>query len=182
VDDDDFRAFVDARWPALVATAYLVTADRGIAEDCAQEALARVHRRWRRLQAEGAPAAYARRAVMNAALSWRRRRRVAEIPLPPDLDQLVPQAAVLAGDPGEELDPALVAALRSLPPRMRAAVVLRHVEDLSEAETARVLGCSVGNVKSATHRGLARLRVALGAAEPDAAAEPAAPLREGKAR
>jgi RNA polymerase sigma-70 factor (sigma-E family) len=154
VEDDDFRAFVNARWPALVATAYLVTADRGVAEDCTQEALAKVHRRWARVR-DGSPAGYAHRAVVNAALSWRRRRRVAEVPLAPGFDR--PAAG---GDP-DGVDPVLVAALRSLPPRMRAVVVLRYLEDLSEAETADLLGCSVGTVKSAGHRGVARLREAL---------------------
>ena len=155
-DDDGFRAFVNARWPALVSTAYLVTADRGVAEDCVQEALARVHRRWGRLRDGGSPSSYAHRAVVNAALSWRRRRRVAEVPLTPGFDRPASGPA-----PGDGVDPELVAALRSLPPRMRAAVVLRYLEDLSEAETAAVLGCSVGTVKSAAHRGVARLREAL---------------------
>lgn len=79
--DAGFHAFVTARWGALVATAYLVTGDRGIAEDCVQESLTRVHRHWRRLAADGAPEAYARRAAINAALSWRRRRREREVPL-----------------------------------------------------------------------------------------------------
>lgn len=160
MDDDGFRDFVAARWPALVSTAYLVTADRGVAEDCVQEALARVHGHWARLCDEGAPAAYAHRAVVNAALSWRRRRRVREVPLPMGFD--------VAGDPdpGAEVDPALLAALRSLPPQMRAVVVLRYLEDRSEAETARILGCSVGTVKSAGSRGIAKLRDALGGAPP----------------
>jgi RNA polymerase sigma-70 factor (sigma-E family) len=151
----EFREFVNARWTSLVATAYLVTADRGLAEDCVQEALARVHRRWRSLREEGEPVAYARRATLNAALSWRRRRRIAEVPLDVAADPAAPE------DPVSAVDPQLVAALRSLPPRMRAVVVLRFLEDRSEAETARALGCSVGTVKSASSRGIARLRAAL---------------------
>ncbi len=150
-DEESFEAFVNARWPALVATAFLVTADRGIAEDCVQEALARMHRRWRALVRDGNPEAYARRSAINAALSWRRRRRIAEVPLPQAGDPAAPTA-------GHGLDEDLVAALRALPPRMRAVVVLRYVEDRSEVETADLLGCSVGNVKSAAHRGLAKLR------------------------
>jgi RNA polymerase sigma-70 factor (sigma-E family) len=161
MDDDGFRAFVNGRWSALVATAYLVTADRGVAEDCVQEALARVHRRWPRLRDEGSPAAYAHRAVVNAALSWRRRRKIAEVPLPAGFDIVADDL-----DPGAAVDPVLLAALRSLPPRMRAAVVLRYLEDRSEAETAQILGCSVGTVKSATSRGVARLRQALAATAP----------------
>jgi RNA polymerase sigma-70 factor (sigma-E family) len=154
-DDGGFEAFVAARWAPLVATAYLVTGDRGIAEDCVQEALVRLHRRWRRVNARG-QVAYANRAVMNAALSWRRRRRVAEVPL--NVDAHAP-----AQEPGDPtgFDPRLLAALWSLPPRTRAAVVLRFLEDRSEVETASILGCSVGTVKSLTSRGVARLRDAL---------------------
>jgi RNA polymerase sigma-70 factor (sigma-E family) len=158
-DDDGFRAFVSMRWPSLVTTAYLITADRGVAEDCVQEALARMHGRWGKVR-DGAPVAYAQRAVVNAALSWRRRRRVAEVPFEVGFDRAAPPAA----DDG--VDPVLVAALRSLPPRMRAAVVLRYLEDRSEAEAAEILGCSVGTVKSAAHRGVARLREALGEGPP----------------
>ncbi len=151
-DDEGFEAFVTARWGPLVATAYLVTADRGIAEDCVQEALTRVHRRWRAVAKDGNPEAYARRAALNAALSWRRRRRIAEVPLAQGND------GPAVSDGGERLDDDLLAGLGALPPRMRAVVVLRYVEDRSEAETADLLGCSVGNVKSARSRGLARLR------------------------
>lgn len=149
---DGFREFVESRWSSLVGTAYLVTADRGLAEDCVQEALTRVHRRWRALQREGNPEAYARRSVVNAALSWRRRRRVAEVPLPSAADLPAP------ADSGARLDAELIQALRALPPRMRAVVVLRYVEDRSEADTAELLGCTTGTVKSSAHRGLARLR------------------------
>jgi RNA polymerase sigma-70 factor (sigma-E family) len=154
-EDDSFEAFVAARWSALIGTAYLVTADRGIAEDCVQEALVRMHRRWRRVEPPGR-VAYANRAVVNAALSWRRRRRIAEVPLVPD-----DHDAGAAAPDDDDLDPRLLAALWSLPPRTRAVVVLRFLEDRSEAETADVLGCSLGTVKSTSSRGLARLRETL---------------------
>ena len=163
----EFREFVTARWPSLVGTAYLVTADRGVAEDCVQEALARVHRHWHRLP-EGAPVPYSHRAVVNAALSWRRRRRIAEVPLDSAAEPPAPE------DPVAAVDPQLVAALRTLPPRMRAAVALRFLEDRSEAETAELLGCSVGTVKSSTSRGIVRLREAL-----DVDRRPAAPVPGG---
>ena len=158
--DGTFDAFVAARWGSLVRTAYLVTADRGTAEDCVQEALAKVHRHWRRVEQGGAAEAYARKAVLNAALSLKRRRRVREVPL----DDAGPGSGATRGgaDSRTGLDVDLLAALRALPPRMRAVVVLRIVEDQSEAETARLLGCSVGTVKSTTSRGLARLRELLG--------------------
>jgi RNA polymerase sigma-70 factor (sigma-E family) len=151
-DDDSFAGFVAARWTALVTTAYLVTADRGIAEDCVQDALVRLHRRWGRVQPQGR-VAYANKAVVNAALSWRRRRRLTEVPLH---DRDHDRAVALPDD--DDLDPRLLAALWSLPPRTRAAVVLRFLEDRSEVETADLLGCSVGTVKAAASRGLARLR------------------------
>lgn len=117
-----------------------------------QEALTSLHRHWRRFGAHDNREAYARRAVINAALSWRRRRRVTEVPL----DVAGDPAA--CGEVSRELDSDLVRALRALPPRMRAAVVLRYVEDRSEAETAELLSCSVGTVKSSCHRGLVRVR------------------------
>ncbi|GAB3261927.1 SigE family RNA polymerase sigma factor [Kineosporia babensis] len=161
-DESGFRQFVNARWPALVQSAYLITLDRGIAEDCVQEALARVHRRWNRTAVMDNPEAYVRKAVVNAAFSWRRKRRVREVPLEH-------AGAQAAGEPVTlsmlDADDQLVAALRSLPPQMRAAVVLRYVEDRSEMETAHLLGCTVGAVKSATSRGVSKLRVALGAVE-----------------
>ncbi|MCE0536692.1 SigE family RNA polymerase sigma factor [Kineosporia rhizophila] len=163
-DETGFRQFVNARWPALVQSAYLVTLDRGIAEDCVQEALTRVHRRWRRVAVDN-PEAYVRKAVLNAALSWRRKRRLREVPLEhagsPRADDPVSLSMLDADDQ-------LVAALRSLPPQMRAAVVLRYLEDRSESETAQLLGCSVGAVKSASSRGIARLRAALGEPGPPA--------------
>jgi RNA polymerase sigma-70 factor (sigma-E family) len=176
MDDDeaDFREFVTTRWSSLVGTAYLITTDRPIAEDCVQEALTRVHRHWRRIRKDGKPAAYTHQAVVNAALSWRRRRRIREVPFSP-----VEHADGRAPQPVEDsiiqMDDVLVAALRSLAPQMRAAVVLRYLEDRSEAETAQLLGCSLGAVKSSTSRGVARLRSVLEQAEgsPPAAASPA---------
>jgi RNA polymerase sigma-70 factor (sigma-E family) len=161
--DEGFEAFMVARWSPMVALAYLVTADRGIAEDCVQDALVRLHRRLRRVNPEGR-VAYANRAVINEALSWRRRRRVTEVPL--DAEDHAP---VLEEHDPPGFDPRLLAALWSLPPRARATVVLRFLEDRSEAETAQILGCSVGTVKSAASRGLARLRDVL--ADGETAAE-----------
>jgi RNA polymerase sigma-70 factor (sigma-E family) len=159
-NEADFREFVTTRWASLVSTAFLITTDAGIAEDCVQEAMAHVHRHWRRVRQDGKPAAYAHRAVLNAALSWRRRRRIKEVPLavlePANPAAIEPVDQSLGG-----LDDALLAALRSLPPLMRATVALRYLEDRSEAETAQLLGCSVGPVKSSGSKGVARLRAAL---------------------
>jgi len=153
--DDDFDSFVTRRWVPLVATAYLVTGDRGIAEDCVQEALVRMHRRWGRIQPAGR-VAYAHRAAVNAGLSWRRRRRTAEV----SFDAARHDVGHRADDP-VGVDPRLLAALRTLAPRTRAVVVLRFMEDRSEAQTAEILGCSVGTVKSLASRGVARLRKVL---------------------
>jgi RNA polymerase sigma-70 factor (sigma-E family) len=172
--DDDFDSFVTRRWVPLVATAYLVTGDRGIAEDCVQEALVRMHRRWGRIQPAGR-VAYAHRAAVNAALSWRRRRWTAEV----SFDAARHDVGHRADDP-VGVDPRLLAALRTLAPRTRAVVVLRFMEDRSEAQTAEILGCSVGTVKSLASRGVARLRKVL-ADDGSAVADTTDPgIREGR--
>jgi RNA polymerase sigma-70 factor (sigma-E family) len=158
---DDFAEFVRGCSPALLRTAYVLTGDRGHAEDLLQEVLARMHRRWRFIT--GPPQTYARRALVHAATSrWRwRNRRPAErawgagedIPTPDDASDLV-----LAGE-------AVSVLLAELPVRQRAVIALRYLDDLSEIETAQLLGCSVGTVKSQASRGLARLRELLGANE-----------------
>jgi RNA polymerase sigma-70 factor (sigma-E family) len=148
----DFRAFVDARWPALVRYAYALTGDRGHAEDVVQVALERSWRHWRRIRADKAEA-YVRTVIARQAISRWRARRVTEVPLD-------------HGDPPPEAGPeetyavhdVLWRELAGLPTRMRAVVVLRFVEDLTEEQTARTLGCSVGTVKSQTARAMARLR------------------------
>jgi RNA polymerase sigma-70 factor (sigma-E family) len=149
---DGFREFVERQWGPLLRTAYLLTGDRGHAEDLVQAALEKTHRRWDKVSRMDAPVAYVRRAMVNTATSWRRRRRVSEVPL------LVTDGPVV--DPYGRVDQRqqVLAALRRLPPRMRAVLVLRYFEDLSEAETADALGCSVGSVKSQASRGLDRLR------------------------
>ncbi|OZV84582.1 hypothetical protein CA850_01680 [Micromonospora echinospora] len=152
---DSFDEFVRTRSPALLRSAYLLTTDRHAAEDLLQDVLERLYARWRR--ARGAPDAYARRILVNRAIDrwrWRGRRREAAL-----ADLEVPAA----GDHAEEVvvRQFVLAALRTLPPRQRAAVVLRYLDDLSEAETAQVMRCSVGAVKSHTARGLAKLRNAV---------------------
>lgn len=151
----DFREFVERQWAPLLRTAYLLTGDRGHAEDLVQAALEKTHRRWDRVSGMDAPLAYVRKAMVNTATSWRRRRRFTEVPL-------------IAGD-GPVSDPygrvdqrhQMLAGLRRLPPRMRAVLVLRYFEDLSETDVADALGCSVGTVKSQASRGLQRLRAEL---------------------
>ncbi len=160
-EDDGFRAFVERWWAPLTRTAYLLTGDRGHAEDLVQSALEKTHRRWGRVGAMAAPEAYVRRAMVNTAVSWRRRRRFAEVPL-------LATDRTTADDEYRHVDQRqqVVAALRKLPPRMRAVLVLRYFEDLSEQDVAGALGCSVGTVKSQASRGLERLRAQLDPADP----------------
>lgn len=150
--DDGLRAFVEREWVPLVRIAYLLTGDRGYAEDLVQAALEKTHRHWGKVARMDAPIAYVRRVMVNTAISWRRRRRVVEVPL------LAADGPVSDPYAPVDLRQQVLVALRRLPPRMRAVLVLRYFADLSEADTAEALGCSVGSVKSQASRGLARLR------------------------
>lgn len=151
---DGFDPFVHARGQALTRYAYLLVLDARIAEDLVQQALLEVASRWSRLK-DGNPEGYARKVILNAAASRARRRRI----LREDSVAELPDRAEIA-DPTDHLDQRLLFtdALRLLPPRQRAVLVLRYYDDLSESETAAVMGCSVGNVKSQSHHALARLR------------------------
>ncbi|WP_299955034.1 SigE family RNA polymerase sigma factor [uncultured Modestobacter sp.] len=152
--DDDFAEFV-TRWsPALLRVAFLLTSDRGEAEDLLQTALLKTSRHWDRLADREAAYAYVRRVLVTTHTSWRRRRRVHEVLIDEVPDLPVGESAGIGA--GRALQ-----ALEDLPPKMRAVVVLRCYEGLTEAETAEALGCSVGSVKSQASRGLARLRVLL---------------------
>lgn len=158
-DGGAFEAFVAARSADLLRTATLLTRDRGHAEDLLQTALVKAYRRWGRI--EGDPYPYVRRVLVTSAASWWRLRSTQEIVALPAHDLPAPDAT----DAVDERD-RLADALATLPPRMRAVLVLRYTEDLGEAATAEVLGCSVHTVRSQTVRGLARLRTVLGPAAP----------------
>jgi RNA polymerase sigma-70 factor (sigma-E family) len=154
----DFDDFVRARSGALLQVAYLLVGDRHAAEDLLQEVLAQVYLRWRRVRTT--PEAYTRRALVNRAASrWRRRSRRPEQALG-ELDPGQPDATE-----GIVLRETVLAALRTLPVRQRAAVVLRYLADLPVAEVAEALGCSEGAVKSHTSRGVAQLRQILARAD-----------------
>ncbi len=153
-DDAGFREFVTQQRSALLRTAYLITGDHGEAEDLVQTALLRTYRHWARVAGRGEPSAYVRRVLVTTATGWRRRLSSTE-----QVVEAVPDRGY--DDLHHERDAAVVRALRDLPPRMRAVVVLRYYEDHSEAVTAELLGCSVGTVKTQSSRGLSRLRVAL---------------------
>jgi RNA polymerase sigma-70 factor (sigma-E family) len=153
--DEEFDAFMRGRWPAMVRLGYALTGDVGHAEDLAQAAFARAYASWGRVRRAGDPDAYVRRIVINEHRARFRKRRVAE--------ELRADVTETASDQQEHraLDdrPALLDALRALGPRQRAVVVLRYWLDLSEAETAAALNCSVGTVKSQASRALATLRM-----------------------
>jgi RNA polymerase sigma-70 factor (sigma-E family) len=146
-------AFVHGHQARLTRFGYLLTGDVASAEDLVQTALLETIRRWERISRQDNVEAYVRQAMVNRQHSLWRRRSSSE-QLRPDL----PEASV--ADPSGRVDDLdlLRRALLQLPNRQRAAVVLRFYEDLTEAQAAQVLGCSVGNVKSQTSRGLAKLR------------------------
>ena len=155
-----FEAFVAARSTDLLRTAVLLTRDRGHAEDLLQTALVKAYRRWSRIDGDD-PYPYVRRILVTTAASWRRLRVTQEIVSLPAHEPSTPDST----DAYVERD-RVADALGALPPRMRAVLVLRYAEDLSEAATAEALGCSVHTVRSQTVRGLARLRAVLGGAAP----------------
>lgn len=156
-DDADFTEFVQAHSAALLRTAYYLTSDRGLAEDLLQATLAKTYLRWSRIESGAASYAYARKVMVHIASSWWRRMAwraerprddVPELSQPADTEAVEERARVLAG-------------VRRLPAKQRAVIALRFLEDLSEAETARLLGCSPGTLKSHTSRALKRLRTEL---------------------
>jgi RNA polymerase sigma-70 factor (sigma-E family) len=156
-DTDEFCEFVAARSGALFRLAYLLVGDHQLAEDLVQESLARVYVAWPRLRDVANAEAYTRRVITTTAISWRRRRSFHERPV----EALRETAAT---DPVTDLvvHEVLWAHVRRLPPRQRAAIVLRHYADLSEAQTAEAMGCSIGAVKSSTSAGLKHLRGRIG--------------------
>ena len=149
----DFDEFVAARSTGLLRTAYLLTHDHALAEDLLQTALTKAWFSWSRIH--GDPEPYVRRILVNTFSSWWRRKwngehAYADLPEKPS--------------PSDDTDGTddrhdLWTAMGRLPRRQRAVIVLRFVEDLSEAETARVLGVSNGTVKSQTSKALAKLRI-----------------------
>jgi RNA polymerase sigma-70 factor (sigma-E family) len=148
----DFDAFVVARSGALLRTAYLLTRDHALAEDLLQTALTRAWFAWSRIT--GDPEPYVRRILVNTYASWWRRKwngeqATGELPEEPRGDFAA----------GADVSHDLWQALGRLTRRQRAVVVLRYFDDLTEVETARALGVSVGTVKSQTSRAMAALRL-----------------------
>ncbi len=153
-DDRGFREYVTKRRRSLLRTAYLLTGNRADAEDLVQAALAKTFLAWGRIEDLGALDGYVRKAMVNTHISWWRRRRLDEYPTDEIPDRAV---ADHAGD--SDLQDTLRRAIDRLPQRMRAAVMLRYYEDMTEAEVADALGVSLGTVKSTVSRAVAKLRI-----------------------
>ncbi|MEU4404078.1 SigE family RNA polymerase sigma factor [Streptosporangium sp. NPDC023963] len=155
----EFAEYVEQRHERLLRAAYLLTRDRAIAEDLVQTALARAWLAWRRI--DGDPDPYVYRIIANTHASWWRRRWRQEIPTG-ELPER-PDGRDFTGDVGDR--DALWTAIGTLSGRQRAVVVLHYFEQLPLTQVARVLGCSVGAVKSQLNRALTRLRVDQGIQE-----------------
>ena len=151
-----FEDFVTRRLPALYRFALTLTGSPHDAEDLVQEALVRTGLAWRRVRRKDAPESYVRTVMARLMVNrWRRKWRedpVADVPDRPTVDPALDRIADRSY---------LDTAVRALPPRMRAVLVLRYLEGLADAEVAATLGCTVGTVKSQASRGLAKLRVSL---------------------
>ena len=156
-DVSAFAAFVAERSPALFRTAYIVVGEHHLAQDLLQEALVKTYVAWPQLRDATKAEAYVRRTIVTTAISWRRRRSFHEPPVDrvPDAKQIDETERLATQD-------VLWEQVCTLPPRQRVALVLRYYEDLSEAETAELMGCSVGTVKSQVSVALSKLRERVG--------------------
>jgi RNA polymerase sigma-70 factor (sigma-E family) len=153
-ESGDFARFVDQRQRALLRSAWLLTGDWALAEDLVQTALARTWLRWERITRQDDPEIYVRRVLMSTWINWSRRkwrgeRAAVELPDGPAPGDLEAEAVTRVAVRG---------ALGCLTGRQRAVLVLRVFDDLTEAQTAQVLGCAVGTVKSTMSQALSRLR------------------------
>ncbi|GAA4522115.1 MULTISPECIES: SigE family RNA polymerase sigma factor [Nonomuraea] len=159
--EEEFREYVRARGPALLRAANQLTGHPLDAEDLLQNALTKTYLAWDRIQDRAALDGYVRRAMVNINISQWRRRKLEEYPS----DEL-PETVIVTDSAGGEVHERLEQALQGLPARMRAAVVLRYYEDMTEPEIARRLGISVGTVKSTVSRAMAKLRTELSPLQP----------------
>ncbi len=152
--DADFASYLEARQPTLLRTAYLLTGSQHGAEDLVQETMAKLYLSWDRVRRADSIDAYVRRALINEHNSlWRRAWKRKEF-----VTESVPERTPATRPAGHGTDTRLWSFIQTLPRKQRAVVVLRYYEELSEAETADVLGISVGTVKSQASRALAALR------------------------
>ena len=151
-EPEGFREFVEGRSSDLLRSAWLLTGDWPAAEDLVQTALVKTWPHWNRLVRRDRPELYVRKVMLTTYLAWRKRRSASEVPI----------AEVVEAASGSSIDAELrnvvMSAWRELPPRQRAVVVLRYFDDLTEAETAEALGCTVGTVKTHSSRAMAHLR------------------------
>jgi RNA polymerase sigma-70 factor (sigma-E family) len=154
--EGSFEEYVAAVSGRLFTMALLLSGQhRAEAEDLLQDVLERAYRRWGKITRNGDPDAYVRQMMINAAVDrWRRTRRRPEEPLPVETADIAGRDQVRDIADRDQL----LRVLAELPPRQRAVLVLRYFEDLTEAQTAAILGCTVGAVKSQASRALARLR------------------------
>lgn len=151
---EDFATYAQARQQHLFRTAYLLCGDRDRAQDLVQSTLVSLLRSWKRAAKAQSPEAYARKVLINTFFGEQRRlRREAHLHRLPD--------APVSGE-NATLRLLVLDALRALPPKPRAMVILRYWEDLSVAQTAALIGCSEGNVRSQCARSLEKLRELLG--------------------
>ncbi|MBV9485543.1 MAG: SigE family RNA polymerase sigma factor [Frankiaceae bacterium] len=155
-----FEEYAAARQAGLIRFGYLLVRDHQLAQDLAQEGLARLHGRWSELAAESNPDAYVRKVMVNQLLSWRRRRSWSERPVAEvhDRGETDPTAAI--GD-----REAMWKLIGDLPLRQRAVVVLRYYEDLDDAAIGRILGCTASTVATHATRALDRLRMVVDLAD-----------------
>ena len=162
--DETFASLFADKAPQLRRTAYLLCGDWNRAEDLVQTAFVKTFAARRRIAETGATEGYLRRTLVNAYIDGGKRRWRKEIP---HAHHAMPDGST-APDSNEVSDTRLMlqAALAAVPPRQRAVLVLRFFEDLSIEETADVLGCAIGTVKSNTARGLDALRAQLALTEP----------------
>jgi RNA polymerase sigma-70 factor (sigma-E family) len=153
-DTTSFVEFAEARSAAMFRTAFLMLGDHGMAEDLLQEALTKTYVAWPRLRDVNAAESYTRKAITTTAISWWRRKSWRnELPHAEISAETAAPAGAL-----EERD-WMWRELQRLPPRQRATLVLRYYEDLTEAQTAEAMRCSVGTVKSQASDALKRLRL-----------------------
>ena len=155
--DEAIESLFHAHYPRIVYTAFSLVGDWDLAEQLAQEAYLRVWRRQRWIADPQAAPLYLQRTVVNLSRETIRRKAIERRAL---RARGVDRVAVTDPDPADVVD--LRRAIAGLPARKRECVVMRHMLGLSEAETARLLGVSVGTVKSQTHKGLRQLRERLG--------------------
>jgi len=153
----EFEQYVRQRRVALFRFAVVLTGDPVLADEVLSDVLGVAYEKWALVSAAGNMHAYVRRMVVNEYIGWRRRR--ARTSVVADLSELL--SPIPSTDSASDERAALVDELRGLPPKQRAAIVLRYYEGLPDAEIAAALGCGENAVRSNISRGLARLRVHL---------------------